>query len=266
MTELVIEVGAATDVGRVRDHNEDAHLVSERIFAVADGMGGHAAGEVASAIAIEALARAAEVEPLGLDEIVAALGDGHDGILASAQEHPERRGMGTTITGAALVTEQDQLMWAVFNVGDSRVYRFVEDELTQVTVDHSEVQEYVNAGVLSREEAARHPARNVITQSLGMPADPEADLYVLPTDADLTLVICSDGLNDEVSDADIAGVLREHEDPQDAADALVAAALAAGGHDNVTVVVLRAGVESALHAGALGDKEVGLGEGAGAAR
>lgn len=242
MTPVHLTTGAATDVGRVRDHNEDAFLVTDRVMAVADGMGGHAAGEVASALAIESLEALAAREVVTADDVGVAVEAANDAILDSAVEHPERRGMGTTLTGLALVTsgETEAAGWVVFNVGDSRVYRLAAGTLEQLTVDHSEVQELIDAGVITSREAAIHPARNVITRSLGLMASAEPDLWTLPVEDGERFLVCSDGLTNEVRESDLARILGEEDDPQEAAELLVAAANRSGGRDNITVVVVHA--------------------------
>jgi protein phosphatase len=237
---LVLTAGAATDVGRVREHQEDAYLVTDRVFAVADGMGGHAAGEVASALAIEAMAALAERESIRAEDVVAAVEDANDRIRSSVTEHPGRRGMGTTLTGLALVQEDGRQMWAVFNVGDSRVYRLRGADFERLTVDHSEVQELLDAGLITAYEAAIHPARNIITRSLGTDRSADPDVSVVEPGGEETFLLCSDGLSNEVGDRELATVLRAEEDPQAVADRLCAAAIRSGGRDNITVVVVRA--------------------------
>lgn len=235
-----VEVGATTAVGRVREHNEDAYVVRERVFAVADGMGGHAAGEVASALAIEAMDRLAEHDPITPELVKAALSDANSSIIAAGVAERRRRGMGTTLTGVALTGGEDARRWLVFNLGDSRVYRLADGRLEQVTVDHSEVQELVDAGYITRTEAAIHPARNIITRSLGLELDPEPDLWELEPAGEETFLVCSDGLTGELRDAEIARILTDAPDAQAAADLLCAAAEESGGRDNITVVVVRA--------------------------
>jgi serine/threonine protein phosphatase PrpC len=242
-TRMRIEAGAATAVGHVREHNEDAYLVRDRVFAVADGMGGHAAGEVASAFAIEAVERLADHDPVTSDLVVAAVADANDRIIEAARADRGRRGMGTTLTGVAVTGSQDGQRWLVFNLGDSRVYRFADGRLGQVTVDHSEVQELVDAGYITSAEASIHPARNVITRSLGLELDPEPDLWELEPVGEETFVVCSDGLTGELRDADIARILADSPEPQAAADRLCAAAEESGGRDNITVVVVRSVTE-----------------------
>lgn len=236
--DLVLRAGAATDVGRVRDHNEDSLLVTASVFAVADGMGGHAAGEVASRIVTETLEELAERDRIVPDDIVAALALANTRLLESAARHPEQTGMGTTATGLSVVSAGGSDHWAVFNVGDSRVYRLVDAELNLVTVDHSEVQEMIDAGLLTAEQAARHPLRNIVTRSLGTEVTPVPDLWVFPPSPGERFVICSDGLSNELSREEIRRVVVEVDDPQQAAVALVAAAVEAGGRDNVTAIVV----------------------------
>ena len=237
-TGLMLRVGAATDTGRVRDHNEDSALAEGAIFVVADGMGGHAAGEVASGIVVETMRELAVREDLVADDITQQLILANDRILAAVESHPDRKGMGTTATGLALVTAGGADHWAVFNVGDSRVYRHIDGTLTQVTVDHSEVQELVDAGVITPQEARVHPSRNVVTRSLGTDYAYQSDVWVLPPYAGERFVICSDGLTNEISDEGLREILQQHPDPQIAAEELVRAAVEAGGRDNVTVVVI----------------------------
>lgn len=244
---LRVRAGARSDVGRVREHNEDAHVVADRLWAVADGMGGHAAGEGASALAIAALEKPAHRDPDGpfpVDTLVDAVQAAHEHIRESAAQNAGQRGMGTTLTGVALATHEGEELWAVFNVGDSRAYRLLDGDLHQITVDHSEVQELLDAGIISAQEAAVHPARNIITRSLGMPASVTVDVWLVPIEPEQTFLVCSDGLTNEVGDDELEALLAG-DDPQEAADRLVAAALAAGGHDNVTVVVVHASAEPA---------------------
>jgi protein phosphatase len=240
---LRLRTGAATDVGRVRPHNEDSLLAAESIAAVADGLGGHAAGEVASGIAVEVLGELAQRGHLARGDVVAAVAEANERILESVDRHPEQLGMGTTVSGVAVVSEPDDsggsgpLRVAVFNVGDSRVYRFDDGGLAQVTVDHSEVQELVDAGFISRDEAARHPLRNLLTRALGSRELADVDVWVLDPQGGERFLACSDGLTGELEDTEIEQVLRATPDPQEAADQLVRRAVEAGGRDNVTVVV-----------------------------
>ncbi len=238
---ITVTVGAATDVGRVREHNEDAHVVGRRTWAVADGMGGHAAGEVASAVAVKALASLDEGDAPTRERVVEGVRRANEAILAHGRRHWLTRGMATTVTGAVLGEQEGGECLLVFNVGDSRTYELADGAFRQVTVDHSEVQELVDEGLITPAEARVHPMRNIVTQCLGARQAPTPDTFAIAPAPGTRLVICSDGLSGEVDDDGIEQILLSHPEPQAAADALVAAALDAGGHDNVTVIVLNVG-------------------------
>ncbi|HTR92190.1 MAG TPA: protein phosphatase 2C domain-containing protein [Trebonia sp.] len=233
MTVIRFSHGAATSVGRVRQVNEDSFLALPPLFVVADGMGGHGAGNVASRIAIEEMTACAALRPLFAEAVLTALEHANRHII----ERDEANRMGTTATGlAGLETAGgDHLM--VFNIGDSRVYRLSGDGLEQVTVDHSEVQELVLAGVITREQARTHPRRNIVTRALGSDPVLHADHWLLPARGGDRYLVCSDGLFNEVPDEVIHALLSAGA-AQQAADALVVAANEAGGHDNVTAVVV----------------------------
>ncbi len=235
---MSLRAGATTDVGRVRDHNEDSVLAAERVFVVADGMGGHAAGEVASTITIETLGELAKRSTLTRDDLVEALRESNARILRSVARHPEQTGMGTTVAGLTIVSTGGSDHWAVFNIGDSRVYRVIDGRLNSITVDHSEVRELIDSGVITETEALRHPLRNVVTRSLGSEAMPTPDIWVFPPHPGERFVICSDGLSNELSDEQILAVVTAHDEPQEAAEALARAAVEAGGRDNVSVIVV----------------------------
>ncbi|MGW5050458.1 PP2C family protein-serine/threonine phosphatase [Actinokineospora sp. NPDC004072] len=233
----MIRAGAATDVGVVRSGNEDAHLVADGVYLVADGMGGHVAGEVASGLAV-AVAKGLVGRTVKPEDVRAAVLEANAAILAAGRRDPLYRGMGTTLTGLCLADFQGAPHWVVFNVGDSRVYRHADGVLTQLTTDHTELAEMVQAGDIAPEEAVGHPLGNVLTRALGMTPAPEPDLDVFPTAAPERFLICSDGLTLEVPETDIAGVLADVEDPGAAAERLVEMAVDAGGRDNVTAVVV----------------------------
>jgi protein phosphatase len=234
---VVLDVGSATDRGAIRELNEDSFLAREPVFAVADGMGGHEAGEVASALCVESLHNE---EALAPGRLATAL----DVVLAVRRADWAIRDAtgaraGTTLAAAFLAEDDDGApAWIVANVGDSRVYVAWPDEFEQITVDHSEVQELVARGEITSEEARVHPRRNVVTRALGTGFDADPDLWLLRALDGQRILVCSDGLTTELEDAEIAEVLRENESAQAAADALVHAALEAGGRDNVTVVVV----------------------------
>ncbi|MFC7612665.1 PP2C family protein-serine/threonine phosphatase [Actinokineospora soli] len=233
----MIRAGASTDVGAVRAGNEDSFLVDDGVYVVADGMGGHAAGEVASGVAVEVAGTLAG-RTLKPGDVRAAVLEANAAILAAGKREPGRRGMGTTFTGLCLVDFQGSPHWAVVNVGDSRVYRYADNSLVQLTVDHTELAELIANGDLTEDEARGHPLGNVLTRALGMSPPPEPDLDVFPVRAPERFLICSDGLTLELPDEIIADVLADTEDPEDAAKRLVDMAVEVGGRDNVTAVVV----------------------------
>lgn len=234
-TILALVAAAATDVGRVRRGNEDAYLVAPPVYAIADGMGGHRGGAEAAQIAIRTLAnRAPELASADGEALVEALAAANRAILAEADEDDALRGMATTCT-AALVRGR---VARIAHVGDSRAYLLHEGRLAQLTDDHSLVAQLVRGGQLSPEEAAVHPGRSVIFRALGTEPDVEVDTIDVILDADDRLLLCSDGLTGMLGDAEIAAVLREVGDTGLAVEALVTRANAAGGVDNVTVVLV----------------------------
>jgi protein phosphatase len=235
---LTLRWGSTTDVGRVRTLNEDSLLAVPGLFVVADGMGGHAAGEVASQLAVAEFARLAEQAPVRAEDVTEAVRLANEHILSAGAEREDRHGMGTTLTGVGVVSSERGEELAVFNVGDSRVYRLSEGQLHQLTVDHSAVQELVDAGRLTAQAARSHPRRNVVTRSLGTDPGPAPDVWLMQPAAGDRFLVCSDGLTGELEDADIAALLAGNPDPQATADELVRQAVAVGGHDNVTAVVL----------------------------
>jgi serine/threonine protein phosphatase PrpC len=233
---ITLKAGAATDVGRVRDVNEDRYLVADGIFAVCDGLGGHQAGEVASDTAVHTL-ETAFTEP-AVDRLIEAVEAANRAIWQLAQDQPDKRGMGTTITAVAVVEQEGEDQLALVNVGDSRGYLLRDSELTQLTEDHSLVAEMERDGRLTHEEARVHPQRAVITRALGLEPDVEIDhLELLPYRGD-RLLLCSDGLTNEVADDQIGSILRRLADPTEAAKDLVTQARANGGNDNITAVVI----------------------------
>lgn len=231
-------VGARTDLGRHRSLNEDALLVGERIWAVADGMGGHAAGDVASRLVVSSLRELDGHDDLTPATVNAAVARANAAVVEHGAAHPETLGLGTTVTGLVEVGVAGVPHWAVFNVGDSRVYRYADGELRQATVDHSEVEELLAEGLIDATQARTHPARHVITRSVGMRPAPSVDLWVLPQTVGDRFLVCSDGLTSELDDDRIAAVLAAHPDPRAAASALVDAVLDTEARDNVTVLVL----------------------------
>ena len=224
-----------TDVGFRRQHNEDSLVTQPPVFAVADGMGGHSHGDLASRAVVDELGGLGGLERVEPIDVVEAL---RRATAAIEQLGSGESAAGTTVTGCAFAEHEGAPHFAVFNVGDSRTYAMLGERLTRITVDHSVVQELIDAGLLTEEEAETHPEANVVTRGVGAGTDPVPDYFLLPVMPGLRLLVCSDGLTKEVGDIDIERILSEHAEPAAAAEALVSAALDHGGRDNVTVVVV----------------------------
>lgn len=254
-----LDAGQATDKGRRREKNEDSMLVASGLFAVADGLGGHHGGEVASALALDTFAaevraavgartssrrrhpfRRRHQQPVAptVGELVDAVGRANEEILAKSMSTLELAGMGTTLCALAVVESEHAETLAVVNVGDSRVYRCDEGGFHQLTEDHTVVQEMVKAGMITLGEAEVHEYRNHLSRALGIESKVVVDDWTLDPVSGHRYLLCSDGLTHEVVDQDIHAVLLQHKAPGDAADALVNLALRQGGSDNVTVVVV----------------------------
>jgi protein phosphatase len=245
MRHLEVHHGAATDVGLVRQVNEDSHLSAPPVWVVADGMGGHDGGDVASRIVVEEFAGLSEsrYDPHRAAEVVSAT-------LARCQERiaaysaDQRAGgqqhfhSGTTAVVAVLVEASHGPQWLLANLGDSRAYRFFDGTLSQVSVDHSVVQELVDAGSITAEDAASHPDRNVVTRALGGASSVEPDFFHLTVPAGMRLLLCSDGVSGMLEQEQMASILDATPDPRDAAERLVLAAVAEGGRDNATAIVI----------------------------
>jgi serine/threonine protein phosphatase PrpC len=236
---LFLEHYGLTDPGKVRKNNEDSLLVGEgrdeTLFVVADGIGGFEAGEVASSIAVDVLK---DVEPSGsLEE---AIREANRRILAASKGDEKLQGMGTTVVAMRFGGTRQELLAEVSHVGDSRVYLLRGGELRPITEDHSLVAELVRSGDLTRAQASEHPQKNLITRALGAEEEVEVDTTVLPVELGDRLILCSDGLSDMVSEAEMLDLLTSpgSESPENASRILVRAALDAGGADNVTVVVV----------------------------
>jgi len=241
-----VDSASGTDVGKQRTLNEDAVLDRCPVFIVADGMGGHEAGEVASAIVVEEMTALAQVEPT-LDDVRDALHRAKvriDELSATGAKRPA----GTTVSGVVMVVVEGEPYWLVVNLGDSRTYRMARGEVSQVSVDHSEVQEMIDAGRIDAEQARSYERRNVITRVLGAGTPERPDYWLLPVAEHDRWLVCSDGLTTEVPDDVIARTLINEDTPQAVVDSLISASLMAGGHDNVSVVVVDAwrGVSDAL--------------------
>lgn len=230
----------ASDIGCVRAHNEDSGLAlpEKQLYAVADGMGGQAAGEVASSLLVEALKDDLSAGGcLGEEELRQALLHANDIILGEVRVHPEHRGMGTTAT--VLHLEEGLAYWA--HVGDSRLYLCREGSLRQITRDHSYVEGLVSRGELTQEEARNHPQRNMLLRAVGVEQELQVDTGSFPLQQGDMLLLATDGLMNMVEEDSIMEILQEargHDDGRDPARQLVQRALAAGGSDNVTVIVV----------------------------
>lgn len=246
--ELTVRVDVASDIGVKRALNEDSFLATAPVFLVADGMGGHAHGDMASqAVARVFAAAVPSGRPTTAESVLAALKDSNAAVHELSVGAPDERSMaGTTVSGLALVESESQssLHWMIFNIGDSRVYSW-DDGLVQLTVDHSAIQELIDEGKITIDEASGHPERNVVTRAIGVDDEVEADVWLLPTGGRQVFLICSDGLTKELSDDSISrmvadAVLRGAIDGL--ASSLVASAIQAGGLDNITVIVVDASV------------------------
>ena len=227
-----ISFGSRTDIGYVRDHNEDSLIIIPPLFAVADGMGGHEAGEIASEITVNTLA---ELAPSHLDAegLTAAVEAANYNVMKAPRQGIGRDGMGTTLTAAML--EGERLLIA--QVGDSRAYLLHKGHLQQITRDHSLMADLIEAGQITPEEARVHPNRSVITRAIGSDIHMRPDIYEINVDAGDRILLCSDGLSSMISNNAIESIMRRQSDAQHCADELVTAALENGGADNVTVVV-----------------------------
>ena len=248
-----------TDVGRKRRHNEDAYLLdAERgLFVVADGMGGHAAGEVASRITVESIQEyiaATEEEhesswPFGFNSRVSVEGNrlttavekANEKVMRAVQNRPELKGMGTTVVAALFDADRATLV----HVGDSRAYLFRDGELRRLTDDHSWVQEQVNAGILSEDEAKSHPLKNVVTRALGGAAHVSVDLIEVPVRPGDKFLLCSDGLTGMVPDEDLFAHFRSDEHLEKTVRQLIDTANDRGGVDNITAIVIEVTADAA---------------------
>ena len=244
-------IGQRSSPGQVRAENEDSMFSNEWLTIVADGMGGHQAGEVASEMTVSTIRNACTPAPIGADDsnlahphlsdLVKAIVDANSAIFRASLEDPDKQGMGTTVTALSVIVDptdaQTPFALGLVNVGDSRTYVMRQGRLRQVSKDHSFVQDLVDQGQITREEARYHPRRNIVTRALGIEPDVRVDSVQLPLIKGDRFLLCSDGLVDEVDDEQIAEILKHHSEPQAAAEALVQAANDNGGRDNITVIV-----------------------------
>jgi PPM family protein phosphatase len=243
--QVELHYGVATDVGLVREVNEDSYLADRPVFVVADGMGGHDGGDIASRIVVEEFARLADVgyDPRrGSHVVLSTLRAAQRRLLEYGATHRGSDGGawhgGTTTVVAMLVEGDDGPRWLLTNLGDSRIYRFTHGELLRVSTDHSVVQGLVDSGRITEEQALHHPERHIVTRALGGPDPLDPDFFELPLADAERVLLCSDGVTDLVGDPEIARILGENTDPRDAAEQIVTAALEAGGIDNAPAVVV----------------------------
>lgn len=233
---IEVRFGTASHTGLVRDLNEDRLLASTPVFVVADGMGGHEAGEVASSVTVERFLPFLGRADVTRDEVAKAIADANAEVRRRSEGIID--GIGTTLAGLVVVDGVGGAEFLGINVGDSRVYRLRAGRMEQLSVDHSYVQELLSAGRITRGEADSHPQRNVITRAVGVDPEVEPDLWTISPDPGERYLVSSDGLHGEVDAESIAGVLRGVDDCQVAADELLRLALESGGRDNVSVIVL----------------------------
>jgi protein phosphatase len=260
---LTLTAGVCTDRGRRRQHNEDNYLACAPVFLVADGMGGHLGGEIASSTALSAFSPLIDATGVEAAELLAVVDDAQLRVSALDRGIPPRgtgpggRPPGCTLTGVAVHDQAGTPCWLVVNVGDSRTYRMADGVLTQISVDHSEIQDLIDSGTVDASVARSSGRRNVITRAIGagLGATHQPDLFVVAMADRDRMLVCSDGLTNELTDQLIAAILGSTPDPQQAAEVLVTTACEAGGRDNVTVVVVDAVLSGASDADPPGDDE-----------
>jgi protein phosphatase len=246
----MVKVGFRTDVGRVRKGNEDALLVLQRsnLYVVADGVGGHNSGEVASRKAVNTIEEFVAENPIEVSEnmdgkyrhnwfesyFLRCFQKVNSEIISISQQEPDKAGMATT----AVLAYVDESMLYLTNIGDSRAYMVRDGEITQLTEDHSLINKLIQAGALTRTEAEDHPDKNMITRALGAETNVEPDFYHFELHDKDRVVLCTDGLHGELSDEEICGIIKQESDLNMACKKLVRAANERGGHDNTTIICL----------------------------
>jgi PPM family protein phosphatase len=231
---MKFRVGAATDVGKVRTRNEDSYLVDAPLYVVADGMGGHRGGDVASQLTVETLRDARPEWGAPGGELMEAVRSANRVVYDRSAADRDLRGMGTTVTALQIAGDAGRIV----HVGDSRAYLLRDGALQQLTQDHTLVQQMVDEGQLDAEDAERHPARHIMTRALGVEPQVQIDELTLDLHTGDRLLLCSDGLSGMLTSDDIQALLGRDSDAQETAEALVALAVERGGEDNVTVVVV----------------------------
>jgi PPM family protein phosphatase len=233
---LKLFASSATHAGRIRTSNEDRALIAENLVAVADGMGGHVGGEIAAEMAVERFASDYDLAT-GLEGLIAAARRANRAVYQRSEAEPTLRGMGTTLTAAALVREDGQEVLHIINIGDSRAYFLEGNRVIQISEDHSLAEEMVRHGELTPEMALVHPHRHIITRAVGIEPEIGVDAFSFEAHAGMRLLVASDGLTNEVNDQEIAAILSIHLNREEAAATLLQTALAHGGSDNITVIV-----------------------------
>lgn len=233
--DVHVTSGSRTDTGNRRSVNEDALLAEYPVFIVADGMGGHEAGDLASAAVVEVFRPFVGRDDLRPEEVADAVERAHSAVATIASG--TQRGAGSTLTGVVAVQQEGQRRWLIVNVGDSRVYRLLAERLEQLTIDHSVAQELVDAGQLTREQMSTYEGRNVITRAIGGERS-RADFWLIPIVTGERIVVCSDGLTGEISDEALRAGLMMGGSPAQTAQSLVTQALAHGGRDNISTIVM----------------------------
>lgn len=253
---ITVRAGSATDRGLRRTLNEDALLCRAPLFLVADGMGGYDAGEVASATVIEEFSSLADRPSVTVDEVR----DAFDRAQSRVRLLPQGggAGAGTTLSGVVVTELNGDGYWLAINLGDSRTYRLSGGSFEQITVDHSYVQELIERGELSPEDAWRDARRNVVTRAIGAGSDALPDFWLLPAEEGDRILVCSDGVSGELDADHIARILRSEPSAQEAATRLVHEALLHGGRDNATAVVVDAVAVAGRYGDAQGDTVPGL--------
>ncbi len=232
---MQLVVGVATNIGCVRQQNEDAYWYSDRIFVVCDGMGGHQAGEIAAKMAINVFKQHSFSTQRQIEDVINAVEKAHQ-VIYDAGQRPDMEGMGTTATIGVIDAKDKQYSLYLGHVGDSRAYLFRKDQMVQLTSDHSIVGELLRNGTLTQGEAANHPHRHVVTQAVGV-GEIDIETRHLPLHSQDIVLFCTDGLTDVVEEMNIAHILST-ESPQMAADKMIETALMAGGPDNITVLIV----------------------------
>lgn len=238
--QMRIRWGGASDRGLRRSENQDAMYADIGLFVVADGMGGHLGGSVASSLAVKTLAANSPSTP---SELLAAVRHANQVVHHRSTAHPDLTGMGTTLCAIAVTQSDDSRVWCLVNVGDSRVYRYQSGELTQLTVDHNFVAEMVRAGDLTPEQAADHPRRNTLTRAIGVEPEVLIDDWILDLTGNDRFLLCTDGLTNELTESEIVELLDADHHPSEVARALVRQANDRGGRDNSTALVVDVVIE-----------------------